>query len=78
MGTVVSGGHNLLGEQRRLHRSYQSRVNGDQVGTNGSPLDAKLGVLHNNGGPTLTHALLASSPAINAGNPAGYKGPCER
>jgi hypothetical protein len=27
-----------------------------------------LGPLQNNGGPTLTHALLASSPAINAGD----------
>jgi hypothetical protein len=29
-----------------------------------------LGPLRNNGGPTLTHALLAGSPAINAGGPA--------
>jgi hypothetical protein len=32
--------------------------------------DAKLGPLANNGGPTLTHALLAGSPAIDAGNNA--------
>ncbi len=32
---------------------------------------AKLESLRDNGGPTLTHALLASSPAIDAGNPAG-------
>ncbi len=30
--------------------------------------DPRLGPLQNNGGPTLTHALLASSPAINAGD----------
>ena len=29
-----------------------------------------LGPLADNGGPTLTHALLAGSPALNAGNPA--------
>ncbi len=29
-----------------------------------------LGPLANNGGPTQTHALLAGSPAIDAGNPA--------
>ena len=29
-----------------------------------------LGPLANNGGPTLTHALLTGSPALNAGNPA--------
>jgi hypothetical protein len=31
-------------------------------------VDAKLGPLADNGGPTLTHALLAGSPAINAGS----------
>lgn len=36
-------------------------------GTNAAPLDPKLGALKNNGGPTATHALLAGSPAINAG-----------
>jgi hypothetical protein len=30
-----------------------------------------IGSLQNNGGPTLTHALLPGSPAIDAGNPAG-------
>jgi phage tail protein X len=29
---------------------------------------AQIGPLANNGGPTLTHALLVGSPAINAGN----------
>jgi beta-glucanase (GH16 family) len=32
--------------------------------------DAGLGSLADNGGPTLTHALLAGSPAIDAANPA--------
>ncbi len=31
--------------------------------------DPLLGPLQDNGGPTLTHALLSSSPAIDAGNP---------
>src|SRR5262249_14667549 len=31
--------------------------------------DAKLGPLRDNGGPTLTHALLPGSPAIDAGQP---------
>ncbi|MBK8022879.1 MAG: hypothetical protein IPK19_15970 [Chloroflexi bacterium] len=35
------------------------------VGQNTAPL---LGPLSSNGGPTLTHALLANSPAINAGS----------
>ena len=33
--------------------------------------DPLLGPLQNNGGPTETHALLAGSPAIDAGNDAG-------
>ena len=37
--------------------------NGDGV------IDALLGPLADNGGPTTTHALLAGSPAINAGDP---------
>lgn len=36
-------------------------------------VDAKLGSLQNNGGPTLTQALLSTSPAIDAGNPDGCR-----
>jgi hypothetical protein len=43
-------------------------ANGNFVGTFGSPLDARLGPLANNGGPTQTMALLLGSPAINAGD----------
>lgn len=39
------------------------------VGTDAMPLDPLLGPLANNGGTTLTHALLIDSPAIDAGNP---------
>jgi hypothetical protein len=35
--------------------------------------DPLLGPLQNNGGPTQTHALLARSPAIDAGNPSGCR-----
>ena len=35
-----------------------------------APIDAKLGPLADYGGPTLTHALLSGSPAIDGGNPA--------
>lgn len=37
------------------------------VGTLGAPIDPKLGELFDNGGPTLTHALLSGSQAIDAG-----------
>lgn len=42
--------------------------NGNQVGSSGAPIDPRLGPLAGNGGPTLTHALLSGSPAIDAGN----------
>lgn len=40
----------------------------DNLGNNIISEPALLGTLANNGGPTRTHALLAGSPAINAGN----------
>ncbi len=43
---------------------------GNLIGTGGSPIDALLGPLADNGGPTFTHALLPTSPAVDAGNPA--------
>jgi CSLREA domain-containing protein len=36
-----------------------------------STAGASLGLLQNNGGPTLTHALLVGSAAVDAGNPSG-------
>jgi hypothetical protein len=42
-------------------------VNGDLAGTLAAPIDARLGPLANNGGPTRTHALLFGSPAVDAG-----------
>ena len=38
-------------------------------GSPGSPFDPGLDYLLDNGGPTKTHALLAGSPGIDAGNP---------
>jgi hypothetical protein len=38
-------------------------------------VDAKLGPLADNGGPTLTHALLSGSPAIDAGDPNPVEAP---
>jgi hypothetical protein len=58
-GNVVSGGNNL--------------VQDDSCNPVGSDLivgDALLGPLADNGGPTLTHALLSGSPALDAADPA--------
>jgi CSLREA domain-containing protein len=41
------------------------------VTTSKTVADATLGPLQNNGGPTFTHALLPTSPALNAIPPAG-------
>jgi len=47
---------------------------GNLLGTSASPIDALLGPLSANGGPTLTHALLIGSPAIDAGDPTTFPG----
>jgi len=45
-------------------------ANGNLIGGPGrSIINPRLGPLANNGGPTLTHALLTVSPAIDAGDP---------
>lgn len=63
-GDFTSTGHNLIGKLD----TATGFGNSDLTGTIASPLDAKLGALQDNGGPTPTHALLAGSPAIDAGD----------
>ncbi|MBA4372678.1 MAG: hypothetical protein C0402_07410 [Thermodesulfovibrio sp.] len=60
-GTLTSGGHNLSFD---VSCGFTSA--GDMMGT-----DPLLGPLANNSGPTLTHALLSGSPAIDAGTSVG-------
>jgi parallel beta-helix repeat protein/predicted outer membrane repeat protein len=67
-GQITSLGYDLVGDD--THCSVTAST-GNQVGTGGSPIDAGLGALADNGGPTLTHALLAASPAGDAGDPSG-------
>jgi uncharacterized repeat protein (TIGR01451 family) len=62
-GIIGSGGYNILGNTSGC--SF-SATTGDLTNIN-----ASLGPLSDNGGPTLTHALTPSSAAINGGNPAG-------
>jgi hypothetical protein len=59
-GTVTSDGYNLSSDDGGGYLTGP----GDQINT-----DPLLGPLQNNGGPTLTHALLPGSPAIDAGDP---------
>ncbi len=60
-GTLTSHGYNLSSDDGGGYLNGP----GDQINT-----DPLLGPLQNNGGPTLTHALLTGSPAIDAGNPS--------
>ncbi|HEX7231369.1 MAG TPA: choice-of-anchor Q domain-containing protein [Candidatus Binatia bacterium] len=64
-GTISSSGNNLM-------KSYDP----SHCTVIGSPLlaDPILGPLQDNGGTTQTHALLAGSPAIDAGSPSGCLG----
>ncbi|MET0645318.1 MAG: tandem-95 repeat protein [Pyrinomonadaceae bacterium] len=75
-GNFTSQGHNLVGAATAGNNNggsgdqsgFTHGVNGDLVGTIASPVNALLGPLTNNGGPTQTHALLAGSPALDAGD----------
>lgn len=69
-GAFASQGHNLIGDSIG-GTGFTNGLNGDLVGTNFNPIDPKLGPLANNGGKTKTHALLAGSRAIDAGDNAG-------
>jgi hypothetical protein len=73
-GTVISHGYNVCSDDGGGYLNGP----GDQINTN--PL---LGPLQDNGGLTLTHALLPGSPAIDAGDPNftpppfhDQRGPC--
>ena len=66
-GTFISGGHALIGIVGAA-LGFTNGVNGDVVGTVGSPVDPLLGALQSNGGPTPTIALLVGSLAINRGD----------
>lgn len=63
-GTVISEGYNLIEDVTGC------TITGDTV-TNITGTDPNLDALSGNGGGTWTHALLAGSPAIDAGNPGG-------
>jgi hypothetical protein len=75
-GTVTNSSHNLL--DFAGGSSGFSAAHGDLLGTETAPINPNLGSLTNNGGPLIpsptaqvtlpTIALLANSPAINAGD----------
>jgi hypothetical protein len=63
-GPLNSQGHNLIGDGT----GGSGFAGTDLVGTAALPIDPLLGPLQDNGGPTFTMALLAGSPALNAGD----------
>jgi hypothetical protein len=68
-GTVTSSGYNLSDDDGAGFLIGA----GDQINT-----DPILGPLKNNGGPTLTHAPLSNSPAIDRGKDIGGTGQDQR
>ena len=69
-GSFTSNGYNLIGKSDGS-TGFTDGVNNDQAGTIASPLDPLISPLANNGGTTMTHALLAGSPAIDQGSTTG-------
>jgi CSLREA domain-containing protein len=70
--TVNSQGYNFIGNDTGCTVAVGP---GDKIGTGAAPIDPGLGLLANNGGPTPTHALLATSPARIGGSPTAPGGP---
>ncbi|HWS90300.1 MAG TPA: tandem-95 repeat protein [Pyrinomonadaceae bacterium] len=68
VGSITVTGFNLIGVADSTSSGFAHGANGDQVGSPATPLDPNLGPLADNGGPTLTHALLGSSSAIDSGS----------
>jgi hypothetical protein len=64
-GTINSLGYNLI------RNTTGATISGTTTG-NITGVDPLLGPLSFNGGPTRTHALLAGSPAIDAGDPTTF------
>jgi hypothetical protein len=70
-GLFASQGNNLIGvapNSSLVVTGFVNGVKGDQVGAVDNPIDPMLAPLANNGGPTMTHALLQGSRAIDRGS----------
>ncbi|QDT96166.1 choice-of-anchor Q domain-containing protein [Gimesia aquarii] len=66
-GTFNSQGNNLIGTNGSS-TGFIDGFNNDIVGSEAQRIDPALAPLQDNGGPTLTHALLVGSLAIDAGD----------
>lgn len=68
IGVITDAGHNLSSDSSCAFNAEGSRTN----------TDPKLGPLADNGGPTMTMALLPGSPAVDAGAATGAPSTDER
>jgi hypothetical protein len=73
-GAFISKGYNLIGVEEG-GTGFANGVLHDQIGTERAPIDPKVSMVRDNGGPTPTAALLCGSPAINAGDDAVMEPP---
>jgi hypothetical protein len=64
---AATAGYSLIGVD--TDASITDVMGTSQIGSDGSPILPMLAPLADNGGPTMTHAPLAGSPAIDAGDP---------
>ena len=69
-GAYFTLGSNLIGRVDSATGLFFER-NNDQIGFSNSLVDPGLEPLADNGGPTLSHALILASPAVDAGNSFG-------
>jgi hypothetical protein len=67
-GTFASGGYNLIAT---TNGSTGFGARGDQLGSTNAPINALLGPLADNGGPTPTVSPLVNSPAVDKGSSFG-------
>lgn len=68
---VTSAGYNLVGNMGVATDCVLVAATGDQFGTSTGSIDPGLKPLAQYGGPTYSQALVDSSPAVDAGDPAG-------
>lgn len=66
----ISQGNNLIGDGGAV-TVFVNGLGGNLVGATGTEIDPLISPLQDNGGATLTHALLFGSPARDAGNNVG-------
>lgn len=73
-GSLVSQGYNLVGQMD----GSDGWILTDLTGDSSEPLAPGLMPLANYGGPTFTHALMSTSPALNVGDPVLARLPDQR